>query len=684
MPRRALRIEFPGGGSDAPPAPLDNGGVPLPPIAAQRHDGNVAVYRMGATTAARQHDAAQHRWTGARTLVLGPQQTAEDVLADIRRRPRLALVTAPQVLDVRDTAMLWAAWRPAALETAVAVAEVRALLRLQAVCDVDAEAAYARLRDLREQLQGTAVSWQQHRQFLEGRAADLQARIHAQQQMVATEYAKLATRVQALRGDERSLGAVRVVTNAVQAMEGTYDERRQLWRDARRQIHQGFQRAGPALARALTLALAGLGDDLEDLVTHVGRARAQASAGEAAAQKRWCGVCRRLQANFDTHVRQPLLALVREDGDDGDHTESNDGGLGALALAGGALDDTTDPYCVRRCEVALAELQRLQAHTRPPPTTAAATVVVHDDPLDDVVLQAARRTRSTQVTQTTAAVRERREQLQAAQAARAAELEQARTHLRRLEQAGVDMRQRAEDQWGALDGDAARAQARQAAALQRAVTERETALKQDMGVVQQHVKTLAQQVAAHHAKAEEARVAAGVEWLDGVVRAALALCRRMRRQFEGAVAAEGLLRRLARDQFMEGAQAAHGACTTVLRATLALAQARLAQVAAAAGAYNDRAAEATRRIHTLDQARVRQEMHVDGPEIAAYTAVNAYAAEAATLHTLRDAWAEVEDLLLACDVARDILTMLQHQADGFQRRAELENNFNGDPITPSL
>jgi chromosome segregation ATPase len=129
------------------------------------------------------------------------------------------------------------------------------------------------------------------------------------------------------------------------------------------------------------------------------------------------------------------------------------------------------------------------------------------------------------------------------------------------------------------------------------------------------------------------------------------VCRRMRAQFEAVVHSEELIRRIVHDQLRESAQSAHSLTAAVSHRVISTARSEFDRVGARLHGIQDEIQDASRRMDTLNEARVREEQRVDGPEIPVFAALEEMVAASNELHDLRDMRSKVEAMCTTCGAA---------------------------------
>ena len=142
------------------------------------------------------------------------------------------------------------------------------------------------------------------------------------------------------------------------------------------------------------------------------------------------------------------------------------------------------------------------------------------------------------------------------------------------------------------------------------------------------------------------------------------LCRRMRNQFQQAIHAEELTRRIVRDQFTDSARSCHQISSSIVQKVLETARARFNVVRVNMARVDDSISEASRRIETLNNARLEQELRVDGPEIGLYTALEELVVLTNQTHQLRDSQAKCKAMSQTCQAATLLLQDMVRVLEG--------------------
>jgi hypothetical protein len=614
-------------------------------------------------------------WDGDEELVLHPKgsgpdaKTLRQTLEEIRNEPRLVLLNLPVVRSLQDTRALWAASKSAMLDTIGSIHEQRCLMLMQQRLDVDDEAVRIRLRETRMQLQTTVGSWREHKKFLDEQCDQLQAGILKSANEAADSRAQLQRRIDGLvgggRASDRCLAASRVLLNAAQALESTQDERRALIAKRFKLDRTAHGDTLRALNEALNHFCTGFASDLEDIRAGAREAQGLVDASIRQKQVAWHRVCQELRRRYhrDVHVplQQLLLDLKSNKDKDAPYTEPLPV---SIDIAQAGLDDANDPHCLRRCEVAQNELLALKAYLGKLIKVEEQSAASEGDAWDDDAMRAARAARTEEAASAQSEHDQRMLALQDEQRDRKQALQRAKEHMVRLRDRAAQIRDAVTAGWTKMEDDGSPDANRRAVALTRMAQQRQDNLRQEMEQTNELIKRLHGELIDARTKVTASDRHAQVRRYLAVTNSVHQLCRRMRSQFEQAIHAEEMMRRIVRDQFTDSARACHQISTSIVQKVLETARARFGIVRVDLARADDAISEASRRIETLNNARLEQELRVDGPEIGLYTALEEHVVLTNQVHQLRDSQARCKAMSETCHAAMQLLQDLVRALEG--------------------
>lgn len=622
-------------------------------------------------------NADDNYWDGDEELVLYPKATDEgrtlrQTLEDIRNQPRLVMLNMPVVRNLQDTQALWNASKTAMLATIGSVYEKKCLAILHQRCDLDDEPVRIQLREARMQLQTTIGTWTEHTKFLRDQAESLGAGIVKIELEVAESRVQLAKKNEVLAqggsASDRCVAASRVLMNAAKALESTQNERRALIAKRYRADRSAHADTLRSLIEALSHFVATFASDIDEVK---GQAKvAQALVDESIKQKQtaWHKVCQKLRMRYMHEVHRPLQQLLHDIKSNKDKDAPYVEPLPvSIDIAAEALTDENDPHCIRRCEIARMELIALKTYLNKVTTAEEESVgpVVDEREWDDAALRRAKAERTRQF----GAAQEEHDQRMAAlvseQRDRKLSLARAKEHMGRLREQAEKIKNAVSDAWNTFDDAHSTPEAnRQAAALARLANERQDNLRDEMQRSSELISRLHAELIDARTKVTAAdRRAQAVRYL-AVTNNVYELCKRMRAQFESAIHAEQMIRRIVRDQFTDSAKSCYQISSSIIQKVLDTARARFNRANVENAAIDDEISEASRRIDTLNNARLEQELRVDGPEIGLYTALEEHVVLNNQVHQLRDSLAKTNGMVGTCESAQRLLHDLMRVLEG--------------------
>lgn len=576
-----------------------------------------------------------------------PSRTIDGVINRIRNNPRMALQALPTVRRIDDTAMLWVAFKRSLVSTLAEMHELRLAAHLATACGDDTIAILRKLSDRSQRMHTTSGTWRDCRADLTAQLEQLAAgvaREHAQMVRARRELDENVQRMITAPGGARCVVTTGVLLKAAQALGNAQQERRALMdehiaRDGR--AHADVIRA---TFGALRNFAHGFQNELRELHGRSTAAQHALDRAIAVTSKTWRTVCQDLSQQYAKTVHTPLLELADEIGFASVSS--------AAQMASEALDNDSDPHCVRRCEFALDELGRIRNELlRRLRNDPGAALPVDVDALDDDALARAKKTRAIEMAQATADHDRRMAELRTEQRMRADALAHAQTRLSNIEHRLKELEVRASEEFQA-GGDA---DGRRMAAVARLAAEHREALMVELRTTKAQISGLERRVADARAQVSDRDRLLQTNVILATVTATYELCRKMRAQFEDAVSAETMTQRLVNDQFHQTARTLHAHARSVLSKTVSTVRSHGARIDVELGGIEDRVHEITRRLETLNTARIQQEMVVDGPEIVLHTVLEKYVIKMNQHSELMDAHARTTAMVGVCDAALMLL-----------------------------
>lgn len=577
-------------------------------------------------------------------------RTMREVLAEIQNDPKLSLLSMPVVRDLQDTEIMWSAWKVAMLDTIGGIFDQKLLMTLQLFCRDDDTAPRWTLKETQHQMQTTIGTWREHLKFIAERR-DMIANSIAQQE-VSLRHARddLERVVSSLGPDSRSAATARVLINASAALEATRNERRELHVRKLRHDRESHLNALRACVGALAHYLNALEQDLASINAEA--IKAHQAIGEGVLKKRaaWAGVCRALQERYMRDLHVPLQHMLHEFRT----TRGMEQLPTTLEAASAALDDTNDPHCVQRCGLALAELDAVCDYLR---RLSVPTVMEREDTLwDDMDLASAKEKNRSERAEAELEHTQRLEKLESEHVLRARELARAKTHLKQLHQQAEELNRQVGAHWINTSTTTADVEAnKRVAALTRVANQRRAVLREEMQRTGETIQQLSKELASSRANVTvEDRHVQAMRLRSHAV-SIHDLCKRMRSQFEAVVASEELIRHTVQDQLLQSARAAHSLTSSVAHRVMDTTRSEFNRIRVALRRIDAEIEEATRRMTTLNEARLQEECRLLGPEIPVLTSLEEMVAVSNQMHDLRDISVRVDAMCLTCEAALALL-----------------------------
>lgn len=591
-------------------------------------------------------DQEMHLTFQPRRHGVDPSRTIDGVIESIRNNPRMALQTLPTVRQIDDTAQLWAAFKRSFVSTLAEMHELRLAAHLATACGDDASETLRKLHDRSQRMHTTSGTWRDHHADLTAQLEQLAAgaaREHAQMIRARRELDASVQKMLASPEGARCVATTRVLLNAAHALGAAQQERRELMAELIARDGRAHADVLRATFGALRNFAHGFRNELKELHSRTTAAQQALDRAIAVTSKSWRSACRELSEQYAETVHAPLLELAEELGF---------AGAGSAArVASEALNDESDPHCVRRCEFALDEIGRIRTELlRRIREDPGAAPPIDVDALDDAALAEAKAARSAEMARATADHDRRMAELRTEQRMRADALARAQARFRSVEQRLRELDVRTADELRVPD-----AGGRRMAAVTRLAAEHRQALLAELRATEAQIVGLERRVADARVQMSDKDRLLQANAILATVTATYELCRKMRAQFEAAVRAETMTQRLVNDQFHQTARTLHEHARTVLGRTVDTVRSHCARIDVELAGIEDRVHETTRRLETLNTARIQQEMVVDGPEIALHTVLEKYVIRVNQHSELMDTQARMAAMVRVCETALALL-----------------------------
>lgn len=597
--------------------------------------------------------AREERWDGEACLVLNPPgkpavegTTMQQELDRIRNNPRLTLMSSSIVRRVEDTEALWQAWRGAMLDTLGSLNETELARTYHNATNLDDHSERIAIRDLRRRLQTAIRTWREHLAFLRRERETVAASVAPHETQERSSREKFETQVAELEQmvtAARCVATARVLRGAAHALQGTMEERRELRCDRSRLDRTEYLEVLRAMSGALSLFTAKFKQDLAELRRDATAATATIERSIAQKKESYKAVCQALSKQYHSKVHEPLRLILK-------HFSGKEGvgNLGSLEFAAGVLDDANDPYCVKRCEVALSELDRIcdrlgkLAKQEPRETRPSIW--------DDEVLNTQREKRAEQAAAADAGAMSAADALREERKVLVHAFLRAKAHLQKLQSHAAIIEARIVPQMFDESGSN-----RQVATLARVVSQRQENLREEIAQTDSRVRALHKEIVAAAERIPVSTRHAEAARLRSTAQAVHSVCMRMRAHFLDMVRSEEGIRQVVHDQFNESARTIFHQSRLVVHRAIQSGQARCAAVDAQVGRAEDAVKEATRRIDVLNRCRIDQESGMTGFEIAVFTALEQWVAANSDVHRVYDTLARVDSLIETCTSALQLL-----------------------------
>jgi hypothetical protein len=585
-------------------------------------------------------------------LVPGQGQTLDDMLREIEAKPCLAGLVIPTNRTYADTFGYWQAWRTSTIESLGTMYTNICHQRYQHFITTGNEDNRQEnlLKDSANRFQGHHRIWEEHRYYI----AENINRMETQVRVVNVKRMALAQtlkdRIAALvrQNDQKSVHLTRMLVNTSDAMEQSVMERRRLGqqrfdtdRDQSFAQLQSLVKSLDHFDRAYGRDLASLGQQIQEIYVVIDASvRQKVTANQ--------NLCRQLQARWVQDVYQPLSQLL------GDIKPTE-----ALTMAMQALDDSNDPYCLRRCEMVVLELgherkQLLQLHTEQQQSDRM-------DEFDDDLMREARQVRDRDRQAADTAHRDRLKALKTTIEDKNKMIGTITQRMQLLQTQAEYLRQNTQSVWT----QATSMPVKKVAALVRACDEKQQHIAQELSQRELDLKDLHTEIQTIRTNLTASDRLHEVDMALAVVNLAYDGCRRLYESFQSATSTEAAMKIMLRTHQIDEGRALFTANLSIINKSVDLCRSAFGQIGVTMAQYEDHMQEATRRIHSLDQARIEQEARVTGPEVGAFASLEEYVVTSKEVHALEDQIARMRSMMTISECARDLALQVHQRLINF-------------------
>lgn len=594
--------------------------------------------------------------------------TIHEALMNIRNNPRLTMIQLPVTRNLQDTDILWMAWKTSMLETIGNIFEEYANYIYTQKCDIVDDTPSAQLQNYRLQLQTTSGMWREHLHFLNEQKLQLATVLHQKEtEMTASEaaltakYAEL-TNITVDNTRPNCVALCRVLINAVQSLRLTQEERRNFIHTRYKDDYKSHTDLLRSLTRTLHQFIQGLTRDIDDIYKRATTARETIEASISAKKINWVGICQDLQKRYQTLVHTPLRGLMVCIQENQDMNQPYNSNPIVQTIAANVLDDGNDVFCIRRCEIAMAELISLKTyitHLSNVSMISSSAAASEEDIFDDEMMQKAKRDREEELRRADIEHEKRITALESEQVILQRALVQAKETMNQLQLKSEQVKQQVSQDWQNFNP----ADNKQTVAITRLAQNRQVVLREEMVKTSTLIQEINNDIIQLRSQfSYKDRLLQLTRYLQ-VTQATYELCRRMRGQFEVATHSEEMMRKVIQDQYVDSARTFHDITTSIIQKAIAKTKAHYSILTIRLKTMDDKIAETTRRIATLNSARVEQEQRIDGPELFIYTALEEFVSISNQYQDLQDS--HVKTMLMA-DTSTEAINVLTELSNMFQ------------------
>lgn len=573
-------------------------------------------------------------WDGDQQLVLNRQhdQNLSYRLEELRRRPQLAAMMVPIARGLQDTIILWGAWKSSVMDVLEQLAEHCLLEKYQKIIDQDETTTRHRIRDLHEQLSTTMASWRSQVKFLQDEKTQLVAGL--QERSVAE-----AGALQTVEQQNVIKPIYRVLRNAVKAIENTANERLELHKKRLQvdlQLHFDILKG---LQSGVHFTTSAFLKDAHDLQERANKAQKDLNDSVRHKENAWAQLCQKQYAEYYRGLHHPLTKMICEIDPS---APSND-------LMQQTFDNTNDPHCLRRCEMAMSLLREAQARLIAPQSAV-------NIPADaDEIMKLAWSERGNAEQRENQHYTERWLALQFEHAQRDRALKEAQHRLQKLQEIALQIQNGLQLTFQESDIDQ-----KKLAVASRLAEQRMSQLREDM---QQTNET----IVAEKRRLEQMKTNLSSTDRASILRCVLEathqvyqVCLTMRNRFESATQAEDMLRHMIHEQFLKGVRELHQVAQGTIRRMMQVAQSQFGKVQVYLDRLQDASNEAKRRIDTLDRGRISQEEQSTGDDLGTFRAIEEYAEILNQRQSFQDTLQKVEGMRNIAEQAATFIQSVQN------------------------
>lgn len=586
------------------------------------------------------------------SMIIAPK-TIDTLMARLERSQELQGIRTRQSASkqLAESVAMWSAWKQSMIEIMRTSYKLINTLRSHRVLNQDVSSALGHLRDLLNKTQNHAQTWATHVAEI-GRAkavCEQEARgLRATRQELSQELQRALDTLTQF-GEPSSVHKGRMLLNFASVLESTQSERRELLRNRMQTDTQEHTKIFGSLISMLHYTdrshqsqLEEMDEQIADMVGQVNRATARKIDQNQA-------FCRALQDDWTRRVLEPVLQLLPEAKR---HFISN-----TIAH---------DPYCLRRSEMVLLELTDAQRALQEASDAARAPAMDPDAVYDDDILKQARTDRL-----------HMRRRIDAEQKAR---LEQFRAAIGRKQQQMVHTREKIAQFRAAIDqmqqsvhapSESDAIENRRTAALVRLGEQKQADIAAQLNRAELELADLERDIDAclrgrsTQDRRDELEVQIG---LIGRVYGSLA---RQHRVFQAALGAEEAVKTMIRAYMADESRTICAESQEIVDQLVESSVLELRRVDLALNQLDDRIAEAGRRLHTMETARLRQELQVKTVhEIGMLTALESYLIANNESSMLADQLVKIDGAMAICQMAagfaKDQSARLQTQLTFYQ------------------
>lgn len=571
------------------------------------------------------------------TMIIAPK-TIDTLMTRLERSEELQGIRTRQsaAKQLAESVAMWSAWKPSMIEIMRASYKLINTLRSQRVLNQDLSSALGHLRDLLNKTQNHAQTWANHVTEI-GRAksvCDQEARgLRATRHELSQELQRALDTLTQF-GEPSSVHKGRMLLNFASVLESTQSERRELLRQRMQLDTQEHTKIFSALTSMLHYTdrshqsqLEEIHEQIADMVGQVDRATARKIEQNQA-------YCRTLQAEWTRRVLEPVVQLLPEAKR---HFVSN--------------TTTHDPYCLRRSEMVLLELTEAQRALSEALDATRPSVPAPDAVYDDDILKQARNDRLHTRRSIDAEQKARIEQFRAAVGRKQQQMVHTREKIGQF-RAAIEQIQQQQTVNTMMDTMMDVMENKRTAALVRLGEQKQADIAAQLSRAELELAELERDVDAclRGRSAQDQRDE--LEMQIGLVGRVYGSLARQHRIFQAALGAEEAIKAMIRAYMADESRAICAASQEIVDQLVESSVLELRRVDLALSQLDDRVAEAGRRLHTMETARLRHELQVKTVhEIGMLTALESYLIASNESSALLDQLVKIDGVMAICQMA---------------------------------